>query len=285
MRQLQITRQVTNRESWSFDKYLQEIAKLDVISAEQEVELARRIKDGDKNALEILIKSNLRFVVSVAKKYQNRGLSLPDLVNEGNLGLIEAAKRYDDTRGFKFISFAVWWIRQAISKAVVERARLVRLPLHRINDISRINRVSFGLEQQHERAPAPSEIAALLEVTPDVVCYTLMISSPALSFDSTFSDQENCMYDITPDSDSLCPETKLMNSSLGEDMERVISTLGHVHADIMRHLFGLNGLRPHTLEEIGLKFNLSRERIRQIKEISLRKMRNDKCINVLKDYL
>ncbi|MBW8323557.1 MAG: RNA polymerase sigma factor RpoD/SigA [Prolixibacteraceae bacterium] len=283
MRQLSIARQVTNRESLSFNKYLQEIAKLDRISVEQEVELARRIKNGDMDALQILIKSNLKFVISVAKQYQNLGLRLPDLVNEGNLGLIKAAKRYDETRGFKFISFAVWWIRQAIIQALAERSRMVRLPLNKINAVTQIKKISVMLEQQYQRSPVPEEIASYLDTSPNFVYDSLMISKPILSADYTFSEQDGNIYDIIPNGESS-PERSLMKTSLSKDLERVISTLGWFHADIIRYHFGLDGHRPHTIEELSEKFNLTRSRIRQIKESAIKKMRKEKCINVLKDH-
>ena len=286
MRQLKIAKQVTNRETLSLDKYLHEIGKVDLVTAEEEVELAKRIRRGDKEALETLIKSNLRFVVSVSKQYQNQGLSLPDLINEGNLGLIKAAQRYDETRGFKFISYAVWWIRQSILQALAEQARIVRLPLNKIGSITRINKTFSRLEQEYQREPTSDEVAFLLETSTEVVEDALKVSSHHVSMDAPIYDEEgNSMYDILLNEDSVSPDKGLMNISLCKEIERSLSTLGEREADVIRYYFGLSGHRQHTLEEIGVEFGLTRERVRQIKEKTIKKMRGNYRNRLLKSYL
>jgi len=286
MRQLKISKQVTNRDTLSLDKYLHEIGKVELVSAEKEVELAKRIKNGDRAALEILIKANLRFVVSVSKQYQNQGLSLPDLINEGNLGLIKAAERFDETRGFKFISYAVWWIRQSILQALAEQARIVRLPLNKIGSISKINRAFSKLEQEFQREPTIDEIANLLETKPELIEDSLNFSGIHISMDAPLRDEEaGNLYDVMLNDDSPDPEEELMNLSLRKEIERSLSTLNEREADILRYYFGLNGFTPYTLEEIGEEFGLTRERVRQIKEKAIKKLKNQYRNKLLKGYL
>jgi len=287
MRQLKIAKQVTNRETLSLDKYLHEIGKVALITSDEEVELAKRIKKGDKDALEILIKANLRFVVSVAKQYQNQGLSLPDLINEGNLGLIKAAQRYDETRGFKFISYGVWWIRQSILQALAEQSRIVRLPLNKIGSITRINKTFSRLEQEYQREPTPEEVAFLLETTSDIVEDALKVSSHHISMDAPIHEDEGgtSLYDILLNEESLSPDKGLIYSSLCKEIERTLSTLTEREADVIRYYFGLSGYRQYTLEEIGDEFGLTRERVRQIKEKTIKKMRNQYRNKLLRSYL
>jgi RNA polymerase primary sigma factor len=287
MRQLKIVKQVTNRETASLDKYLQEIGRVDLISAEEEVELAQRIRQGDQAALERLTKANLRFVVSVSKQYQNQGLTLPDLINEGNLGLIKAAQRFDETRGFKFISYAVWWIRQSILQALAEQARIVRLPLNKIGSINKINKAFSKLEQQYERAPTPGELAEVLEMTLDEVKQSLANSGRHISMDAPLSDSEDSssMYEVYSPVDNPSPEDNLMNKSLLMEIERSLHTLTLREADVIRLYFGLNGSHPLTLEEIGERFDLTRERVRQIKEKALRRLKHTSRSKMLKTYL
>jgi RNA polymerase primary sigma factor len=286
MRQLKITKQVTNRETASLDKYLQEIGKVDLITAEQEVELARRIKQGDKKALEELTKANLRFVVSVSKQYQNQGLSLPDLINEGNLGLIKAAQRFDETRGFKFISYAVWWIRQSILQALAEQSRIVRLPLNKIGSINKINKATAKLEQEFEREPDYKEIAGLLDMTENEVKESKRNAGRHVSMDAPLiQDEDNNMYDVLKSEESVTPETGLLYESLRKEIDRAISTLTQREADVIRLYFGLNGGHPMTLEEIGEKFDLTRERVRQIKEKAIRRLKQTSRSKILKSYL
>mgnify|MGYP001006323387 CR=1 FL=1 len=287
MRQLKIAKQVTNRETLSLDKYLHEIGKVALITSEEEVELAKRIKKGDKGALERLIKANLRFVVSVAKQYQNQGLSLPDLINEGNLGLIKAAQRYDETRGFKFISYGVWWIRQSILQALAEQSRIVRLPLNKIGSITRINKTFSRLEQEYQREPTPEEIAFLLETSSNLVEDALKVSTHHISMDAPIHEEEgnNNMYDLLLNEDSLSPDRGLIYGSLCKEIERTLSTLTEREADVIRYYFGLSGFRQHTLEEIGDEFGLTRERVRQIKEKTIKKMRNQYRNKLLRSYL
>ncbi len=286
MRQLKITKQVTNRETASLDKYLQEIGKVDLITAEQEVELARRIKQGDKTALEELTKANLRFVVSVSKQYQNQGLSLPDLINEGNLGLIKAAQRFDETRGFKFISYAVWWIRQSILQALAEQSRIVRLPLNKIGSINKINKATAKLEQKYEREPDYKEIAGILDMTVNEVKESKRNAGRHVSMDAPLiQDEDNNMYDVLKSEESITPETGLLYESLRKEIDRAISTLTQREADVIRLYFGLNGGHPMTLEEIGEKFDLTRERVRQIKEKAIRRLKQTSRSRILKSYL
>jgi RNA polymerase primary sigma factor len=286
MRQLKITKQVTNRETASLDKYLQEIGKVELITAEEEVALAQRIKLGDKEALEKLTKSNLRFVVSVSKQYQNQGLSLPDLINEGNLGLIKAAQRFDETRGFKFISYAVWWIRQSILQALAEQSRIVRLPLNKIGSINKINKAYAKLEQEYEREPNAEEIANMLEITETEVKESLKNSGRHVSMDAPLvQDEDNTMYDVLKNDDGPTPETKLIYDSLKKEIDRAISTLTPREADVIRLYFGLNQTHPMTLEEIGEKFDLTRERVRQIKEKAIRRLKHTSRSKILKTYL
>jgi len=286
MRQLKIIKQVTNRETPSLDKYLHEIAKVELISAEEEVELARKIRNGDEKALDILIKANLRFVVSVSKQYQNQGLSLPDLINEGNLGLIKAAQRFDETRGFKFISYAVWWIRQSILQALAEQARIVRLPLNKIGYINKINRTFSELEQKFEREPSILEIAQALELAPKDVKESLKTSGRHISMDAPINpDEEGNMYDVILADDIPEPDKELLNESLRKEIERALSTLTYREANIVRLYFGLNGKHPHTLEEIGEAFNLTRERVRQIKEKAIKRLKHSTRNKILKTYL
>jgi RNA polymerase primary sigma factor len=286
MRQLKITKQVTNRDTLSLDKYLHEIGKVELLSAEKEVELAKRIKKGDKEALETLIKANLRFVVSVSKQYQNQGLSLPDLINEGNLGLIKAAERFDETRGFKFISYAVWWIRQSILQALAEQARIVRLPLNKIGSINKINKAFNKLEQEFQREPTTDEVAKSMESKPDLIEDAMNFSNIHVSMDAPLRDEEaNNMYDVMLNDDSPSPDSELMNSSLRKEIERSLATLGDREAEILRCYFGLNGYHPHTLEEIGDEFGLTRERVRQIKEKAIKKLKNQYRNRLLKAYL
>jgi RNA polymerase primary sigma factor len=286
MRQLKITKQVTNRETASLDKYLQEIGKVDLITAEQEVELARRIKQGDKIALEKLTKANLRFVVSVSKQYQNQGLSLPDLINEGNLGLIKAAQRFDETRGFKFISYAVWWIRQSILQALAEQSRIVRLPLNKIGSINKINKASARLEQIFEREPNPIEIAGELELTENEVKESQRNAGRHVSMDAPLiQDEDNNMYDVVRNDDAPTPETGLLYESLRKEIERAVETLTQREADVVKLYFGLGEGHPMTLEEIGEKFDLTRERVRQIKEKAIRRLKHTSRSKILKSYL
>jgi RNA polymerase primary sigma factor len=286
MRQLKIIKQVTNRETPSLDKYLHEIGKVELISAEEEVELARRIRQGDNLALEKLIKANLRFVVSVSKQYQNQGLSLPDLINEGNLGLIKAAQRFDETRGFKFISYAVWWIRQSILQALAEQARIVRLPLNKIGSINKINKTFAELEQRYEREPSVPEIATALEVAPDDIKEAIRSSGRHVSMDAPLTPgEEGTMYDVILSPDSPSPDRGLITESLRKEIERALSTLTYREASIIRLYFGLNGKHQHTLEEIGETFNLTRERVRQIKEKAIKRLKHTSRSKILKTYL
>jgi len=286
MRQLKIAKQVTNRESLSLEKYLHEIGKVDLVTAEEEVELAKKIRKGDKEALETLIKANLRFVVSVAKQYQNQGLSLADLINEGNLGLIKAAQRFDETRGFKFISYGVWWIRQSILQSLAEQARIVRLPLNKIGSITRINKTFNRLEQEYQREPTSEEVAFLLETSTESVEDALKVSSHHVSMDAPiYEDELSNLYDVLLNEDSLSPDKGLINVSLCKEIERTLGTLAEREADVIRYYFGLSGKTQHTLEEIGDEFGLTRERVRQIKEKTIRKMRNHYRNRLLKAYL
>ncbi len=286
MRQLKITKQVTNRDTQSLDKYLHEIGKEELLSADEEVELARKIKKGDSSALDRLIKGNLRFVVSVSKQYQNQGLSLPDLINEGNLGLIKAAQRFDETRGFKFISYAVWWIRQSILQALAEQARIVRLPLNKIGSINKINKTLARLEQEFEREPTAEEIAKMLDIHADDVKKAMASSSRHISMDAPLQQgEEGSMYEVIPNKDMPLPDRNLINDSLRKEIERTLTTLSQREADILRYYFGLNCTPPHTLEEIGEKFELTRERVRQIKEKAIRKLKQTSRCKNLKAYL
>ncbi|MBT3365174.1 MAG: sigma-70 family RNA polymerase sigma factor [Flavobacteriales bacterium] len=286
MRQLKITKQVTNRETASLDKYLQEIGKVDLITAEMEVELAQKIKAGDQVALERLTKANLRFVVSVAKQYQNQGLTLPDLINEGNLGLIKAAKRFDETRGFKFISYAVWWIRQSILQALAEQSRIVRLPLNKIGSINKINKAFASLEQEHQRPPSPIEIANKLDMNEQDVKESLRNSGRHVSMDAPLVEGEDSnLYDVLNSDSSPNPDDDLMVDSLRTEIERALTTLTPREGDVVRLYFGLNAKQPLTLEEIGEKFDLTRERVRQIKEKAIRRMKHASRSKILKTYL
>ena len=286
MRQLKITKQVTNRETASLDKYLQEIGKVDLITAEEEVELAQRIKKGDQFALEKLTKANLRFVVSVAKQYQNQGLTLPDLINEGNLGLIKAAQRFDETRGFKFISYAVWWIRQSILQALAEQSRIVRLPLNKIGSINKINKTYAFLEQAHERAPSAEEIAKELDMTINDVKESLKNSGRHVSMDAPLVEGEDSnLYDVLNSGESPNPDKTLLHESLRTEIERALETLTPREADVVRLYFGLGNQHAMTLEEIGETFDLTRERVRQIKEKAIRRLKHTSRSKILKTYL
>ncbi|WP_121667662.1 sigma-70 family RNA polymerase sigma factor [Mesonia aquimarina] len=286
MRQLKITKQVTNRETASLDKYLQEIGKVDLITADEEVELAQRIKAGDDRALEKLTQANLRFVVSVAKQYQNQGLTLPDLINEGNLGLIKAAKRFDETRGFKFISYAVWWIRQSILQALAEQSRIVRLPLNKIGSINKINKTFAFLEQSHERPPSAEEIAKELDMTVNDVKESMKNSGRHVSMDAPLIEGEDSnLYDVLRSGESPNPDRDLLHDSLKTEIERALETLTLREADVVRLYFGLGDQQPMTLEEIGETFDLTRERVRQIKEKAIRRLKHTTRSKILKTYL
>jgi RNA polymerase primary sigma factor len=287
MRQLKITKSITNRESASLDKYLSEISREALITAEDEVVLAKRIKEGDENALAALVKANLRFVVSVAKQYQNQGLSLPDLINEGNLGLIKAARRFDETRGFKFISYAVWWIRQSILQALAEQSRIVRLPLNQVGALNKMNKTFSRLEQDFEREPTPEEIAKALEIPEDRVTDTQRISGRHVSMDAPLINaEENSLADLLVNQDAPNADSSLISESLKKEIERSLSTLSDRERDVIKLFFGL-GDQPHglTLEEIGAKFDLTRERVRQIKEKAIRRLRHSSRSKLLKAYL
>ncbi len=286
MRQLKITKQVTNRDTPSLDKYLQEIGRVDLISPEEEVVLARKIKTGDSGSLDKLVKANLRFVVSVAKQYQNQGMSLPDLINEGNLGLMKAAQRFDETRGFKFISYAVWWIRQSILQALAEQARIVRLPVNKIGSINRINKAFARLEQEFEREPSSQEIADMLEMIPEDVKESIRTNGRTVSMDAPISsEEENTMYDVMQNPDTPSPDKNLINESLAYEIERALSTLSPREAVVLKLYFGLGMKHPLTLEEIGEKLNLTRERVRQIKEKAIKRIQFTTRCKILKSYL
>lgn len=287
MRQLKITKSITNRESQSLDKYLQDIGKEELITAEIEVELAKRIKQGDQKALEKLTRANLRFVVSVAKQYQNQGLTLPDLINEGNLGLIKAAQKFDETRGFKFISYAVWWIRQSILQALAEQARIVRLPLNQVGSLNKINKAFSKLEQEYERAPSAEELAEVLEVPEDKIKESLKVAGRHVSMDAPLSSSEDggTLMDVMANGDSPKADRLLMAESLQKEIERSLSTLTDKEREIIRLFFGIGMNHGLTLEEIGAKFNLTRERVRQIKEKAIRRLRHTSRNKLLKAYL
>ena len=285
MRQLKITKSITNRESASLDKYLQEIGKEELITVEEEVELAQRIKKGDQAALEKLTRANLRFVVSVAKQYQNQGLSLPDLINEGNLGLIKAAEKFDETRGFKFISYAVWWIRQSILQALAEQSRIVRLPLNQVGSLNKINKAYSKFEQEHERRPSPEELADSLELPAEKVADTLRVSGRHISVDAPFVEgEDNSLLDVLVNNDSPNADRSLIMESLAREIERALATLTERESDIIRMFFGI-GCQEMTLEEIGERFGLTRERVRQIKEKAIRRLRHTSRSKLLKSYL
>lgn len=286
MRQLKITRSITNRESASLEKYLQEIGRESLITAEEEVKLARQIKAGDQQALDRLTKANLRFVVSVAKQYQNQGLSLPDLINEGNLGLIKAAKRFDETRGFKFISYAVWWIRQSILQALAEQSRIVRLPLNQVGSLHRISKAFSKLEQEFEREPSAEELADILELPLDKIADSLKVSGKHISMDAPFAQgEENSLMDVIENTDSPKADWHLMNESLQKEIDRSLSTLTEREREVVKLFFGIGINHGLTLEEIGAKFDLTRERVRQIKEKAIRRLRNKARCKLLKSYL
>jgi RNA polymerase primary sigma factor len=288
MRQLKISKQVTNRETASLDKYLLEIGRVELITAEEEVELARRIRMGDQKALDRLTKANLRFVVSVAKQYQNQGLTLPDLINEGNLGLIKAAQRFDETRGFKFISYAVWWIRQSILQSLAEQARIVRLPLNKIGSISKINKAYSELEQRLERAPSADELAEALEISTEEVKQALASAGRHVSMDAPLRDDDessSSMYDVLQVNTLVSPENNLITDSLKKEINRSISTLTPREGDVVKLFFGLDGYSPMSLDEIGARFDLTRERVRQIKEKAIRRLKHTSRSKMLKTYL
>jgi RNA polymerase primary sigma factor len=287
MRQLKITKQITNRETASLDMYLQDIARVELITADEEVVLAKKIRDGDQRALDKLVKANLRFVVSVSKQYQNQGLSLPDLINEGNLGLIKAAQRFDETRGFKFISYAVWWIRQSILQALAEQSRIVRLPLNKIGAINKINKTFSKLEQELEREPSYDEISDQMDLLPEDIQDILRNSNRHMSMDAplSFGEDAGNMYDLLENDASLKPDRELLSESLKQEIDRALSTLTGREADVVKLFFGLAGAHAHTLEEIGEKFELTRERVRQIKEKAVRRLKHGSRSKLLKAYL
>ncbi|MGB4414010.1 MAG: RNA polymerase sigma factor RpoD/SigA [Paludibacter sp.] len=286
MRQLKITKSITNRESASLDKYLQEIGREDLITVEEEVELAQRIRNGDRVALEKLTRANLRFVVSVAKQYQNQGLSLPDLINEGNLGLIKAAEKFDETRGFKFISYAVWWIRQSILQALAEQSRIVRLPLNQVGSLNKINKAFSKFEQENERRPSPEELSEQLDIPVDKIADTMKVSGRHISVDAPFVEgEDNSLLDVMINDDSPNADRALINESLSKEIERVLAhTLSDRERDIVKKFFGI-GVPEMTLEEIGDEFGLTRERVRQIKEKAIRKLRPNSKSKLLKGFL
>jgi len=286
MRQLKITKSITNRHIASLDKYLQDIGREELITAEEEVELARKIKAGDQKALEKLTKANLRFVVSVAKQYQNQGLSLPDLINEGNLGLIKAAGRFDETRGFKFISYAVWWIRQSILQACAEQARIIRLPLNQVGSLNRIRKVSSKLEQKLERPPSVNEIAKEMELPDYKIDFAMKISTRYVSTDAPIvEDEPTSFLDLFVPNDVPETDDKLLNESLGQEVQRSLSTLNDSERDVLNLYYGIGQTHGYTLDEIGIKVNLSRERVRQIKEKAIRRLRHNSRSRLLKAYL
>ena len=286
MRQLKITKQVTNRDTPSLDKYLQEIGRLELISPEEEVILARKIRAGDSDALARLVKANLRFVVSVAKQYQNQGMGLPDLINEGNLGLMKAAQRFDETRGFKFISYAVWWIRQAILQALAEQARIVRLPVNKIGSINRINKAFARLEQEFEREPSAQELGEMLEMIPEDVRESFRTNGRTISMDAPVSSEEdNNMYDLMQNPDTPSPDKNLINESLAWEIERALTTLSPREAKVLKLYFGLGMKHPFTLEEMGEELKLTRERVRQIKEKAIKRIQFTTRCRILKTYL
>jgi RNA polymerase primary sigma factor len=285
---LKLTRQLTNRENKSLDLYFQEIGKVDLLTPNEEIELAIKIKSGDLNAQNKLVRANLRFVVSVAKMYQNQGLSLGDLINEGNIGLVKAAQRFDETRGFKFISYAVWWVRQGIMSAIADQSRVVRLPLNRVGNLTKLGKVYRELEQEFERKPTTEELAKILEISSDEVAYILQISSRQVSVDAPISNSDeskSTLMDILHNEEQPMPDTDLMHDSLRNEVADILSTLDEREAEVIRLSFGIGSNQKATLEEIGERFNLTRERIRQIKENALRKLRSSKRSNKLKDYL
>lgn len=285
---MKITKQFTNRESKSLDQYLQEIGKVDLLTPQDEIDLAIRIKKGDEKAKEKLIKANLRFVVSVAKQFQNQGLSLGDLINEGNIGLIKAAERFDETRGFKFISYAVWWVRQSIMQAIADQSRVVRLPLNRVGNLTKISKAYRDLEQEYERKPTTEELAQVLDMTSEEVAYALQIAGRQVSMDAPLKegdDGKNSLIDVLPNEDQPLPDQKLMTESLKKEVANVLSTLPEREAEVIKLYFGIDGDHSATLEEIGERFNLTRERVRQIKEKALRNLRQSKKSARLKAYL
>lgn len=285
MRQLKITKSITNRESASLDKYLQEIGRETLVSPEEEVELAQRIRRGDKKALEKLTRANLRFVVSVAKQYQNQGLSLPDLINEGNLGLIKAAEKFDETRGFKFISYAVWWIRQSILQALAEQSRIVRLPLNQVGTLNKINKAYSKFEQENERQPSSAELSEIIDIPKDKIADTLRVSGRHVSVDAPFVEgEDNSLLDVLPNDDSPSADRGLVNESLNTEIERALSTLSSREREIIKSFFGIGG-QEMTLEEIGERFGLTRERVRQIKEKAIRRLKSPSRSKLLKAYL
>ncbi|MDO6760996.1 RNA polymerase sigma factor RpoD/SigA [Tamlana sp. 2_MG-2023] len=286
MRQLKITKQVTNRESKSLDKYLQDISKIPLITAEEEVELAQKIKKGDQKALDTLTTANLRFVVSVSKQYQNQGLTLPDLINEGNAGLVKAAKRFDETRGFKFISYAVWWIRQAILQALAQQSRIVRLPLNKIGSINKINKAYSFLEQTHERAPSAQEIATTLDLTVSDVKQSMKVSGRHVSMDAPLKEGETfSLYDVVKGNEGHAPDSDLIKESLNAEVNRALETLSDKEAQVIRYYYGISVKQPKSLEEIGDAFGITRERVRQIKERGIRRLRHASKSRVLRTYL
>jgi RNA polymerase primary sigma factor len=286
MRQLKITKSITNRESQSLEKYLQEIGREELISAEEEVILAAKIREGDQRALDRLTKANLRFVVSVAKQYQNQGLSLPDLINEGNLGLIKAAKRFDETRGFKFISYAVWWIRQSILQALAEQSRIVRLPLNQVGSLNKISKAYSKLEQEFEREPSAEELASILELPSEKIADTMKVSGKHISMDAPFvQGEENSLLDVLENQDSPRADNLLMSESLQKEIERSLNTLTEREREVIKLFFGIGMNHGLTLEEIGAKFDLTRERVRQIKEKAIRRLRHKSRSRLLKAYL
>ena len=285
MRQLKITKSITNRESASLDKYLQEIGREELVSPEEEVELAQRIRQGDQVALEKLTRANLRFVVSVAKQYQNQGLSLPDLINEGNLGLIKAAEKFDETRGFKFISYAVWWIRQSILQALAEQSRIVRLPLNQVGSLNKINKALGKFEQENERQPSTDELSEMIDVPREKIADTLRVSGRHVSVDDPFVEgEDNSLLDILPNDDSPSADKGLTNESLSTEIERALQILTPREREIIKSFFGI-GCQEMTLEEIGERLDLTRERVRQIKEKAIRKLKKPSASKLLKTYL
>ena len=285
MRQLKITKSITNRESASLDKYLQEIGREELVTPDEEVELAQRIRKGDQEALEKLTRANLRFVVSVAKQYQNQGLSLPDLINEGNLGLIKAAEKFDETRGFKFISYAVWWIRQSILQALAEQSRIVRLPLNQVGSLNKINKALSKFEQEYERQPSNEELSEMIDVPKDKISDTLRVGSRHVSVDAPFVEgEDNSLLDVLPNDDSPSADKGLVNESLNTEIERALSTLTDREREIIKSFFGI-GCQEMTLEEIGERFGLTRERVRQIKEKAIRRLKSPSRSKLLQSYL